>query len=129
MREWVLDFAAPLDRDHRDHKFWRADLRIYTDGVTEREGYFRWGDEPMASSVRPDRVFELDNAATLYELALIGERVGLLGPGGESAAHRRLKLYVASHATEFGLSDQALSLVEHQFQTGDRVEAAPRGVV
>lgn len=122
MRDWVLDFAAPLDRDHRDHKLWRADLRVYTDEGTEREGYFRWGDEPVAASARPDRVFELDNAATLYELALIGERVGLLGPGGESAAHRRLKLYVASHPTAFGLSDQALSLVEHRFQTGDRVD-------
>lgn len=122
MRDWVLDFAAPLDRDHRDHKLWRADLRIYTDDETEREGYFRWGDEDVASSVRPERVFELDNVATLYELALIGERVGTLGPGGESAAHRRLKLYVAAHPMEFGMSDQALSHIEHRFQTGDRVD-------
>lgn len=122
MRNWVLDFAAPPDRDHRDHNFWRADLRIYTDQGAEREGYFRWGDEPVASGIRPDRVFELDNVATLYELARIGARVGLLGPGGESAAHRRLKLYVASHPMELGLSDHALSHVEHRFQTGDRVD-------
>lgn len=122
MRDWVLDFAAPLDRDHRDHKLWRADLRIYTDGEVEREGYFRWGDEDVGDTSRPERVFELDNVSTVHELELIGKRVGSLGAGGESAAHRRLKLYVATHPLEFGLSDGALPFVEHRFRTGDRVD-------
>lgn len=122
IREWVLDFTAPLGRDHRDHRRWRADLRIYTDGASEREGYFRWGDEPIGQPPDPWRVFELDNAVTLHELALIDARVGALGQGGESAAHRRLKLYVASHPTDFGLTDRARSEVEHRFTTGDRVD-------
>jgi hypothetical protein len=122
VRDWVLDFAAPLGRDHRDHKNWRADLRVYTDDGSESEGYFRWGDEAVTAVHRPERVFELDNVATLHDLALIGRRIGALGAGGESAAHRRLKLYVASHPLEFGLSDRALAQVEYRFRTGDRVD-------
>lgn len=122
IREWVLDFAAPLGRDHRDHRNWRADLRVYGDDGQEQEGYFRWGDEPVELRPRPDRVFELDNVATVHDLQLIKERVGTHGAGGESAAHRRLKLYVAHHPTEFGLSPVAEPYVEYQFQTGDRVD-------
>jgi hypothetical protein len=50
MRDWVLAFAAPLGKDHRDHKLWRCDLRLYPD---ERSGYFRWGDEPPAATISP----------------------------------------------------------------------------
>jgi hypothetical protein len=50
VREWVLAFAAPLGEDHRDHKLWRCDLRLYPD---ERTGYFRWGDEPPAATISP----------------------------------------------------------------------------
>jgi hypothetical protein len=68
-------------------------------------------------------VFELDNVATVHEeLEIVRSRVGTFGPGGESAAHRRLKLYVASHPADFGLSAQARSQVEYRFQTGDRVD-------
>lgn len=119
MRTWVLDFTAPLGRDHRDHADWRADVHVYSD---EREGYFRWGDEPVGQRKDPDRVFALDNVATVHDLQLIKERVGTFGLGGESAAHRRLKLYVAAHPTEFGLSAQASPHVEYRFQTGDRVD-------
>ncbi len=122
VREWVRDFRAPLGRDHRDHRFWRADLRIYVNDGREQEGYFRWGDEPVGEAVRPDRVFELDNVATIADAALIGARVGALARGGESAAHRQLKLYVASHPQEFGLSSHARPHVEYRFQTGDRVD-------
>jgi hypothetical protein len=59
---------------------------------------------------------------TLHDLALIGERVGVLGAGGESAAHRRLKFYVAAHPLEFDLSAKARPYVECQFRTGDRVD-------
>ena len=122
IREWVLDFTAPLGRDHRDHRNWRADLRVYIGDDAEAEGYFRWGDEPVEQSPDPWRVFELDNVVTLHELALAGQRVGTLGRGGESAAHRRLKLYVAAHPTEFGLTTRARSQVEYAFTTGDRVD-------
>jgi hypothetical protein len=67
-------------------------------------------------------VFELDNAATLAEAPFVPERVGVFGPGGESSAHRRLKLYVADHGSEFGMSPAARSFVEHLFRTGDRVD-------
>jgi hypothetical protein len=70
----------------------------------------------------PTRVVALDDVDTVAELALIKERVGTFGPGGESAAHRRLKLYVAAHPTAFGVSERAVPLVEHRFQTGDRVD-------
>lgn len=122
LRDWVLDFAAPLGNDHRNHDTWRADVRIFTDDPAESTGYFRWGDEPVGWTKSPNRVIQLDNAATLGEVALVPQRVGMFGPGGESAAHRRLKLYVAAHGTEFGMSAAAVSEVEHRFRTGDRVD-------
>jgi hypothetical protein len=122
IRDWVLDFAAPLGRDHRDHRNWRADLRVLPDDPEERTGYFRWGDEPVGSTPNPRRVFELDNAATLAEARLVSQHIGVFGPGGESSAHRQLKLYVAAHGSDFGMSSAAQAFVEHQFRTGDRVD-------
>jgi hypothetical protein len=122
VRDWVLDFAAPLGRDHRDHRNWRADLRVLPGDPEERTGYFRWGDEPVGSSPLPSRVFELDNATTLAEAGLVAQRVGVFGPGGESSAHRQLKLYVATHGIDFGMSAAAEAFVEHRFRTGDRVD-------
>lgn len=123
MREWVLDFSPPPGSyDHRDHRDWRADLHLFPDPQIEREGYFRWGDEPTALRDRPGRVFQLDNIATVMEVPPAGTYVGTFAPGGESSAHRLLKLYVASHGTEFGLSPNALPHVEYSFATGDRVD-------
>jgi len=119
MRDWVLAFAAPLGNDHRDHKLWRCDLRLYRD---ERTGYFRWGDEPPGRDDQPGRVFDVDNLATVGTPAPSGEHVGRFGPSGESAAHRMLKLYVAAHPLEFGLSATAVPHVEYSFATGDRVD-------
>jgi hypothetical protein len=122
MRAWVLDFAAPLGRDHRDHASWRADLRIFTDDPEERTGYFRWGDEVPLPTAPPGREILLGNIATIPELGLLGKPVGAFGPGGESIAHLRLKLYVASRPAEFGLSTAAHAIVEYPFRTGDRVD-------
>ena len=121
MREWVLDFDAPLGRDHRDHRDWRADLRI-VDEQPELTGYFRWGDEPIGYQPRPSRVIALDNLSTIPACKELQVPVGVRGTGGESAAHRLLKLYVADHPTEFGLSAQAVPWVEHRFATADRVD-------
>ena len=122
MREWVLDFGAPLGYDHRDHRSWRADLRLYPALPTEHQGYFRWGDEPPGVDDRPGRVFELDNIQTITQVVPPGSHIGTYGPGGESAAHRLLKLYVASHPVELGFSPEAEALVEYSFPTGDRVD-------
>jgi hypothetical protein len=118
VREWVLAFAAPLRKDHRDHKSWRSDLRLYPD---ERSGYFRWGDEPPGRDDQPGWVFNVDNLGTVTarDPAL---HVGRFGPGGESAAHRLLKHYVADHPVEFGMSAAAVPHVEYSFATGDRVD-------
>lgn len=119
MRDWVLAFAAPRGNDHRDHKLWRCDLRLYPD---ERTGYFRWGDEPPGRDDQPGRVFDVDNLGTVGMPAPAGQHVGRFGPGGESAAHRMLKLYVADHPLEFGMSATAIPHVEYSFATGDRVD-------
>ncbi len=119
MREWVRAFAAPLGNDHRDHHLWRCDLRLYPD---EKTGYFRWGDEPPGRDDQPGRVFEVDNLGTVGIPAPAGQHVGRFGPGGESAAHRLLKLYVAAHPLEFGMSATAVPHVEYSFATGDRVD-------
>jgi hypothetical protein len=122
MRQWVRDFGAPLGDDHRDHYRWRADLRLYPDEVIERRGYFRWGDEPPRIDDKPDRVFEVDNVGTLGEPVPLGQHVGTFGVGGESAAHRLLKEYVAAHPTELGLTPAATARIEYLFATGDKVD-------
>lgn len=119
MREWVLAFTAPLGNTHRDHSNWRSDLRLYPD---ERSGYFRWGDEPPGVDDRPERVFEVDNFATVIAPVPLGQHVGTFGAGGESTAHKLLKYYVADHPPEFGLSAAATPHVEYSFATGDRVD-------
>jgi hypothetical protein len=122
MREWVLDFDAPRGVSHQDHRDWRADLRVYSSINGEHEGYFRWGDEAVDEARRPGRVFELDNIATVLEPIPPGARVGTFAVGGESAAHKLLKLWVAEHPLEFGLSAAAIPVVEYPFATGDRVD-------
>jgi hypothetical protein len=119
MRDWVLSFTAPRGNTHRDHATWRADLPLYPG---ERVGYFRWGDEPVGANDQPGRVFEADNIATITMPPPPGQHVGGYGAGGESAAHKLLKLYVAGHPLEFGLSAAARAHVEYPFQTGDRVD-------
>lgn len=119
VRQWVLDFV-PTGNDYRDQLTWRADLRPFLSGETQ--GYFRWGDEPLGRDDDPSRVFELDNVATVGELPPLGHHVGTFGPGGESSAHKLLKLYVAAHPLEFGLTSTATAHVEYPFVTGDRVD-------
>lgn len=119
MREWVLSFTAPLGNTHRDHASWRTDLRLYPG---EQIGYFRWGDEPVGVNELPGRVFEADNLATIAAPPPAGQHVGGYGAGGESAAHKLLKLYVAGHPVDFGLSAAAIPHVEYSFATGDRVD-------
>ena len=105
MREWVLAFTAPLGNAHRDHSDWQADLQLYPG---EEAGYFRWGDEPFGTGEQPGRVFEADNLATVAVPPPPGAHVGTFGLGGESAAHRLLKQYVAAHPLDFGLSPAAV---------------------
>jgi hypothetical protein len=92
IRDWVLAFAAPLGNTHRDHADWRSDLRLYPG---EEVGYFRWGDEPAGIDEQPRRVFEVDNLPTIATAPSVGQHVGGYGAGGESAAHKLLKLYVS----------------------------------
>jgi HNH endonuclease len=61
MREWALDFDAPLGNHHQDHNDWRADVELYEHGQSEKVGYFRWGDEPHRVHNRLSRIMKLDN--------------------------------------------------------------------
>ena len=122
MREWVLEFAAPLGNDHRDHQDWRADIHV--DKGTEQQGYFRWGDEPLGH-LFASRIIGIDNIGAVSGMAAHVDQtrhVGAFGVGGESEAHRRLKLYVAERPDLFRLSAEAQSEIEHRFCTGDRVD-------
>jgi hypothetical protein len=78
MREWVLDFTAPKGDDHRDHKPWRAGLRVLP-GATN-QAYFRWGDEDENDFTRPNRVVAHSSASKEPGKALEegGERRGSL---------------------------------------------------
>ena len=121
IRDWALGFAAPRGNDHRDHHRWRADIRFLPG---EQQGYFRWGNEAPTHRLL-GRIIGIDNIGAVTSVAAqIGQarHVGAYGIGGESEAHRRLKLYVAERPHLFRLSPQAESEIEHQFCTGDRVD-------
>ena len=125
MRDWVLEFASPLGRDHRDHYRWRADILVDRDQSNETQAYFRWGDEAKGQWLYLSRVVMLDNievVANQQALAKLGKKVGAVSPTGESEAHRRLKLYISREPSLVGLSPSATGEVEHLFCTGDRVD-------
>jgi hypothetical protein len=120
LRQWVLEFAAPEGNDHRDHKNWRADLRVRE---ATSDGYFRWGDEPIDYVGSLTRSFPLDNISTLPGLRqLPALTVGSFGGTGESEAHRLLKVHVSRNPQLLNLSAGAQSELEHSFRTGDRVD-------
>jgi len=125
IREWVLQFGAPLGRDHKHHKDWRADIRVDRGLSNETQAYFRWGDEPIGEWLYPNRIVRLDNigaAANEHRITELGFHIGSTGAGGESEAHRRLKLFVAQNPALLSLSANAVSEVEHRFITGDVVD-------
>jgi hypothetical protein len=125
VRDWVLEFAAPGGNTHQDHNDWRADIRVDRGLSDESQAYFRWGDEPSEEWLFPSRIVRLDNIAVVAQNELItsmGKRIGSYGIGGESEAHRRLKLYVAKKPDLLSLSSNAVSEIEHRFCTGDRVD-------
>lgn len=125
MRDWVLQFSAPKGNDHRDHSDWLANIHVDVGFRNETQAYFRWGDEPLEWT-RPSRIVSIDNALTLLKYKLWpqgkGMYVGTHGEGGESEAHRRLKLYVAKHPALLDLRPDAVFELEHEFCTGDRVD-------
>jgi hypothetical protein len=118
MRDWVIEFALAHPGCHRDHHDWMAHIQKI-DGCGETLAYFRWGDEPLHGQSLPSRVVGLDNVAVLAEQE---HHVGPRRLGGESEAHRLLKLYVAERPQLLGLSPAARPEVEHLFLTGDRVD-------
>lgn len=125
IRDWVLEFAAPLGRDHKHHKDWRATINIDRGQADETQAYFRWGDEPIGRWQYPSRIVRIDNIDVVpnaNNLQQHGLHVGATGPTGESEAHKRLKLYVAKHPNLLSLSPTAIADVEHKFITGDIVD-------
>ncbi len=125
MRDWVLEFSAPLGKDHRDHNRWRADVLVDRGTSEETQAYFRWGDEPKGQWSLLSRIVLLDNievVANQQALAKLGKKIGAISPTGESEAHRRLKLYISQKPELIGLSTSAVGEIEHPFCTGDRVD-------
>ena len=137
MRDWVLEFASPLGRDHRDHYRWRADILVDRGQSNETQAYFRWGDEAKGQWLYLSRVVMLDNievVANQQALAKLGKKVGAVSPTGESEAHRRLKLYISREPSLVGLSPSANGEVEHLFCTGEELTSCsaitgPRGLL
>ena len=125
VRDWVLEFADPLGKDHKSHKDWRASITIDRGISKERQAYFRWGDEPAGIWKYPSRIVRIDNIDSVVkyrQLETLGLHVGTAGPTGESEAHKRLKLYIAQHPTLLALSEVAKAELEHKFITGDTVD-------
>jgi len=125
MRDWVLEFSAPLGRDHRDHSDWLANIAVDRKMSKETQAYFRWGDEAVGQWKYVSRIVRLDNievAANQEILAKLGKNIGAIAPNGESEAHRRLKIYISQSPTLLDLRPTATSEIEHPFCTGDRVD-------
>jgi hypothetical protein len=119
VREWVLEFDAPLGIDHREHSDWRADFQPYGNNQAEELAYFRWGDEPVNKPTRPSRLIRLDN---VDEIAAAEVASSTIVPRVESEAHHRLKRYVAAHPEILGLSADYEPTLEYPFRTGDHVD-------
>jgi len=67
-------------------------------------------------------VFHIPAYGRFASVAECEHHVALYGRGGESEAHRLLKLYIAERPQLLGLSVDARASVEHSFLTGDRVD-------
>ena len=127
VRDWVLEFEAPLGRDWRESRTWMANVSVFSDGV----GYFKWGDEPNGEFGRKSRLVELDNVLSVRPPSPNssdegGEPPRKYGSGGESDAHKNLKNYVATHPEVLGLSGHE-ARVERQFTSGDRADIVFEG--
>jgi hypothetical protein len=126
VRDWVLEFEAPLGRDWRDSRTWMANVHVFSDGA----GYFKWGDEPNGEFGHNSRLVELDNVLSVTTPNPSGENSGSghkYGRGGESEAHKALKNYVASHPELLGLTGVANVRIERQFTSGDRADIVFEG--
>jgi hypothetical protein len=75
MRRWVLEFNAPLGKDHRDHHRWRGSIDRLEDEEGRPRAWFRWGDErspPMASRlVALDNVLEVIGSSALATVQVL----------------------------------------------------------
>jgi len=102
VRDWVLEFEAPLGNTYQDRSAWRADIHIVPEGD---RAYFLWADESEFEF--PSRWVVLDNASTAFnDKQSVPEAGGF--QGGESEAHKSLKLLIMNNPSMVGL-DQALA--------------------
>jgi 5-methylcytosine-specific restriction endonuclease McrA len=68
IKDWVLEFSAPLGKDYRNQRTWRADFHPFDNSNSESLGYFRWGDEAIDNLTNENRVIHLDNIRYLLNL-------------------------------------------------------------
>jgi hypothetical protein len=135
VRQWVLEFDAPLGNNWETQSHWMANIRTFSDGT----GYFRWGDEPTNDYLNPSRLLALDNVgsiessqptvgSTASDDTITGTGGGNpIGGSGESDRHKRLKEYVAQHPEIIGLGSSAKANVEYRFTSGDRADVVLTG--
>jgi hypothetical protein len=120
VRQWVLEFDAPLGNDWRHQKTWMGNVTLLSDGI----GYFRWGDEPIGDFGRLSRALALDNVLSVTPPSSVfngSVPPSKYGNGGESDAHKNLKQYVAEHPELLGLF-QYEARIERHFTSGDRAD-------
>lgn len=129
VRDWVLDFEAPLGNDYQDQSTWRADFQPYQAADVNSLAYFRWGDEAIQEQTKLSRIVELDN---IVDIVGYQTRRRPIEYKPESEAHLRLKEHIAAHAEILGLSSEFSADIEHFYMTGDHVDiefSAPDGRV
>lgn len=118
LREFVLDFDAPLGDDHRDHSDWHGRI----DHLGEEEGLFVWGDEEP-SELDESRVIPLNNVQQIAR----GDDVNTdawpstwwVNQGSTYTAHRELGIVWAPQEGKDGTYEHHENVAK--LSPGDRI--------
>lgn len=119
VRDWVLEFDAPMGNNHQDHHDWRGEIQILED----QTGYFRWGDEPNGEE-RPSRYIKLRN---IVDVVSESSDAGAAHDAGEISSPDRRDFTVSRIVRDTALSREIKRLHNYRCQVcGKQVDLGNR---
>lgn len=119
LKRWVLEFDAPLGKDHRDHNYWRSDIHVVdTTNDNRLRAWFRWGDEPKTPSA--SREFILDNIGDVVQDDRPPRFAGAGAEGG-AAGENALRVFTALEQEQ-----RARAEAEEAFEPYNIIDARER---
>jgi hypothetical protein len=119
MRSWVLEFRAPLGNDHRDHPYWRCDIRPRLGSYQESKAYFRWGDEAIIRQSLTTRFMDLDNIQSLTSAVRDRNVVAEAQVSNPEITSDNIKFLIGKNPKLIGLSADYSHHIDYKFRTGD----------